>query len=464
MRYLVGLAILFCTFAASSQNVPTDRETKKFLLCINSRSTSLQKSITKKQNKLIAKLRREELKLYRIIKKKDTAFAETYLNSLEEFYSSTQKQYKDSSNFPKVEEYIPLLDTLRTAMNFLEGSELSGALKADLKSSGIALQVLNKNISLAKECTSLFERRKQELKIQLERLGLATKLRNINKCLYYQQAQLNEYKRILSDSKVAEQKVLSALRENTAFQQFLKRNSQLARIFNLPENYGSAESISNLQTQSAIASSLGQRGMNSNITPATLFQQVFPIQQELSKSKELLSSVRSDDLDKMDFKPNSQRVKSFFGRLEYGFNIQSQRSSSWMPTTSDVAVSLGYKLNDKSVIGVGTAYKLGLGQGLKDFQITSEGIGLRSYLDLKLKGNFWISGGYEQDFHNRFSSISVLKDVNAWQRSGLIGITRKIPLGKRKASRVQLLWNFLSRNNIPRSQPIIFRLGYDFSK
>ena len=116
------------------------------------------------------------------------------------------------------------------------------------------------------------------------------------------------------------------------------------------------------------------------------------------------------------FKPNDQKTKSFLKRLEYGTNIQSQKASYFFPTTSDFGLSVGYKLNDKSIIGIGASYKLGLGKGWNDIKLSSEGIGLRSFIDWKVKGSFWISGGYEQNYRSAFKNFSQLQSVNDWQR------------------------------------------------
>ncbi|MBL0357869.1 MAG: hypothetical protein IPP72_13720 [Chitinophagaceae bacterium] len=77
--------------------------------------------------------------------------------------------------------------------------------------------------------------------------------------------------------------------------------------------------------------------------------------------------------------------------------IYKRKATSYFPVTSDIAVSVGYKLNDKSVIGIGASFKLGFGRGWDNIKLSSQGLGLRSFIDWKLKGSFYISGGYEQN-------------------------------------------------------------------
>ncbi len=181
-------------------------------------------------------------------------------------------------------------------------------------------------------------------------------------------------------------------------------------------------------------------------------------------SSPLARGGSSDDIMPEGFKPNNQKTKSFWNRLEYGTNIQSQKPNGYFPVTSDIGLSLGYKLNDKSVVGVGASYKLGWGQNIRHINITHQGAGLRSFVDWKIKGSFWVNGGYEMNYQSEFNRIELLKDMNGWQQSGLVGLSKVVSLKTKffKKTKLQLLWDFLSYQQVPRTQPIVFRLGYSF--
>src|SRR5207244_2717050 len=125
---------------------------------------------------------------------------------------------------------------------------------------------------------------------------------------------------------------------------------------------------------------------------------------------------------------------------------QTQKVNSYFPTTTDIGLTLGYKLNDKSVIGIGASYKLGLGN-IHHIKLTYEGVGVRSYVDWKLKGSFWITGGYEQNYLQRFSDFRSISDVSVWRQSALLGVTKKVTVGKKKASKVQLLYDFFHKKD-----------------
>jgi hypothetical protein len=172
----------------------------------------------------------------------------------------------------------------------------------------------------------------------------------------------------------------------------------------------------------------------------------------------------SDDILPEGFKPNAEKTRSFLKRLELETNIQTQRSSNFFPTISDLGLSAGYKLNDKSIIGLGASFKLGLGNGWQHIKFSGQGVGLRSFIDWKIKGNFWVSGGYEMNYRTAFSNYYQLRDFSAWHWSGLIGISKSIPVKSKffKKSKLQLLWDFMSYQQMPRTQPVIFRINYNF--
>jgi len=93
---------------------------------------------------------------------------------------------------------------------------------------------------------------------------------------------------------------------------------------------------------------------------------------------------------------------------------------------------------------------------------TSQGLGLRSYMDWKIKKQFFLSGGYEMNCNTVFKNIEQLKNYDAWQRSALIGISKKYKISKKVQGEMKLLYDFLANAHAPVSQPVVFRLGYKF--
>ena len=139
-------------------------------------------------------------------------------------------------------------------------------------------------------------------------------------------------------------------------------------------------------------------------------------------------------------------------------------ANGYYPQSTAFAGTVGYKLNDKSTIGIGLSYNVGWGTDIQHIHISSQGIGIRSYLDVQLHGSFYASGGLEKNYNKVFTSLNQVVASNMWQNSGLIGISHIISLkgSIAKKTKVQLLWDFLSYYQIPKTQPFVFRVGYNF--
>ncbi len=253
----------------------------------------------------------------------------------------------------------------------------------------------------------------------------------------------------------------------------MRKNSLLASLMPIPSgtpggNSSAQAGFAALQTRAQVNALIQQAAGGPSASPR-LQQNIQDAQGQLSALRNKLSQLTGkggNELDMPDFKLNAQKTKSFFQRLEYGTNIQSQKANSFFPVTSDIGLSVGYRLNDKSIIGVGASYKLGWGKGgFDNIRFTSEGVGLRTFIDWKLKGSLWISGGYEQNYRTAFNDIAQLRDQRAWQQSGLVGISKVVSLNTKflKQTKLQLLWDFLSQQQVPRTQPILFRIGYSFN-
>ncbi len=231
--------------------------------------------------------------------------------------------------------------------------------------------------------------------------GLTDEFAGFQKEAYYYSAQLKEYKDMLNDPDKMVQKGLSLLNKLPAFTNFMKQNSELASLFRLPDNYGTPQSLAGLQTRSQVQQQIQNQIAGGGPNAQQMVQQnLQAAQTQLNTLKDKLNKLGNgggSDMDVPDFKPNNQRTKSFWKRLEYGSNLQTAKNN-FFPVTSDIGLSVGYKLNDKNTIGIGASYKMGWGQDIKHIKITNQGMGLRSFIDVKLKGSFYLSGGLEYNY------------------------------------------------------------------
>lgn len=477
MRYCIMLLLcLGCTVFSFAQeqkdffSLPQKKQAA-FLNSLTNKFSKLDKKIADKTQKTLNRLQKQEKKLYKKLYKKDSIAAKQLFANSEQRYAELQSKLNDATETgrqKKLKEYLPFYDTALTSLSFIDQKlDPANPLSASVTQSRQMVQQFGSRMQVANEIKRQLRDRKKLLAEQLEKFGLTKQLKSLNKEVYYYQEQLNEYKALLKDPKKIEQKAISLLRNSNTFKEFMKKNSIIAQLFKLPEDYGSVASLAGLQTRSSIEAILQQRFAGAGVNPqAYMQQQMDQAQAEMNKLKNKLKNISgggsSNDIEPTGFKPNNQKTKSFLNRLEYGTNFQTQKMNSYFPVTTDIALSVGYKLNDKSIVGIGASYKLGWGSGIEHIKLSSEGMGLRSFIDWKLKGSFWITGGYEQNYLQRFSSLRSISDINLWRQSALIGLSKKVNVSKKKTTKVQLLYDFFYKKDNIRTQPLVFRVGYMF--
>jgi hypothetical protein len=431
-------------------------------------------ALNKKTERALLKMEKEEKRLNEKLAKIDSLAAKKLFSATEKKYAELRDKLNKKAeqlNPENLSSYVPYLDTLKTTLSFLEtkGNSLlsqSSPTKEKLRNTISKVNNLNSELAKVQSIQQYLRERRQYLKEQLSQFGMVKQLKKMNKELFYYGEELKELKETLKDPKKIEAKALAVLRELPVFKKFMQQNSQLASLFSMPGGSNAdPASFAGLQTRASvqqfIQTSLPINGGNGQ---QFLTQQLQSGNSQLSKQK---NSIRFPELaenygEMPDFKPNMQKSKSFLKRLEYGANIQFGKTNHFLPNTGELAVSIGYKLNDKGIVGIGSSYKLGLGTGINHIKFTHQGFGMRSYIDWKIKGGFYISGGYEKNNLPQLNNVVAPIRLSTWQESGLIGISKKYPVGKKRKGNFQVLFDFLSYKNIPRSQPILIRTGINF--
>ncbi|HEU4470716.1 MAG TPA: hypothetical protein VFR58_06525, partial [Flavisolibacter sp.] len=429
---------------------------------LSKRSGEIRAGLNKATRRYLSKLEKSEQKLYRKLYKKDSLKAKQLFEGMDAHYAALRKA--PSGALPSSSLYSSRLDSLTTSLSFLKDNPLlkdNASLARTLEGYGQLQQSLNASEQVRKQVAA----RTRQLKEQLSSLDMVKELKSLQKQAYYYSAQLKEYKSLWEDPSKLEAKLLEAVQRLPQFKSFFAKHSQLGSLFALPGGGDvSPASLAGLQTRASVSQALQDRFGNSSAVRAALQQNLQAAQGQLSALKQKAQSLSQGSLGSASegelpsFKPNGQKTKSFLKRLEYGLNIQSKRARFMFPVTSELGAQLGYKLNDKSALGIGLSYRLGWGRSWDRISVSHEGIGLRSYLDWKLKGSLYLSGGYEQNYQSRFNRISQLKGLSNWQQSGLVGLSKRYKAGKKVMGEVKLLWDFLSYQQVPRTQALLFRI------
>ena len=467
------LLLLLHSLAVCQDSVSISKISSNYFDAISDKVGVISDNIDKKSAKALTQMQKLEAKIYRKLSKIDSLAAENIFSNSLEKYNALQQRLGDKAN--KLTRYIPKLDSLSTSLKFIgQYPEFLNSIKQGKEKFDKASSTINEfqsKLQNADNIKRILKERKEFLKQQLEKFGFAKELKKINKEVYYYSQQVNEYIEAFKDYKKAERKAFELLSKSKLFKDFMRKNSMLASLFRMPgdpndPNY--VASLAGLQTRAQVNTLIQNQIAAGGPNAQQAFQQNLQLaQSQVRQLKDQLikwGSGSSEDIMPDGFKPNNRKTKSFLKRLEFGSNVQAQTARFMFPATTDLGLSLGYKLNDKSVVGIGASYKVGLGTGWRSFEITHQGLGLRSFLDWKIKGSFWISGGYEQNYRTEIKNIDQLKNQSAWQKSGLIGVSKVVSVKSKlfKKTKVQLLWDFLSYEQVPQAPPIIFRVGYNF--
>jgi hypothetical protein len=492
--FLTGIAALFyllphtCTAQDQSQDQPglVDRISNfpsSFFRKANSEATNLNQKITQQTEKYLQRLAKKEEQLRKKMFRQDSAAAaRTFGNNPIDYNALIQKLKGDTGAISSKAgsftgtTYIPYLDSIKTSIKFAQQNPQlfsnSAQWQGQLNGSLTQVQQLQAKIQATSQVQQLIQQRQAQIRQSLSQYthlppGLQSSYQGYSQQAYYYAAQLKEYKDELSNPDKLTQRALGILNQSPRFQSFMKSHSDLAGLFSIPGGGGvsNPKALAGLQTRSVVQQQLqAQVSSGGPNAQQMVQQQIQSAKAQLQKLKDKVSQMGggSSAMPVADFRPNTQKTKPLLGRLEWGLNIQSLPSTYVLPVTTDFGASLGYKLSDKNTIGLGASYKMGWGSDLGHISITSQGVGLRSFLTTKLKGSLSAYGGFEYNYQQIIYSLSQINNLNYWTKSGLIGLSKQYRISSKLKGNVQVLWDFLSYSQMPKTQPIIFRIGYNF--
>ncbi len=436
----------------------------KLLGKVGQQAAKAEKLLAQQSQKYLARIKKQEKRLYKELYKKDSAQAKKLLGNIDSVYAALEQSTAERAKTggPRQQYYSGRLDSVNSSLRFLAQEQLPGVrqqLPKELTTSLGSYNALQQRFTQSSYVEQHLLERRQQLLSELANTGLGKQLQAYQQQVQYYQQQLRQAKELLEQPDKLARQLLGYASRLPLFRSFMEKHSALAAIFPQPDPLVSITTPGSLQTRPALQGQMGSTLGTPN-PQATLQQGMGQAEEQLKSLKDNLSSGGFGDAGELPTtKINEEKTRSWWNRLEWGGNLQSARSTNFFPTTSDLGLSLGYKLNRKSVVGIGASYKLGWGSDWRHVRMTHEGVGLRSFLDWRLKGSFWVSGGAELNHLQRIEDLGLLKEPGNWQQSALVGITRKFKVGKLKTD-ARLLYDFLWRQQVPRTQPVVFRVGY----
>ena len=478
MRYFLTLTSLFIFYISYSQErdsttLDMSQSTAvnaKTLDKLNEQYSSLDKSIQRQTLKMLSRLQKKENGLKNKLQDKDSLKADQVFKGISAKYSELQKAIQNpvTSNLQgRFFHYIPGIDSMQTAMKFLNNPRLPASQLQQVQAISNQLQNLQARLQVSDEIQNFVRQREQLLKTQLGSFGFGKQIQGFNSEVYYYQQQLSQYKSILNDPQKQKELVLSTVEQIPAFQKFWQKYSILSQLQPMPSGLGTQKALEGLQTNKQIGELISQHAGGNSTTDANSFLQQkiqlgnVQMDQIKEKASKLGSNSGTGDMTMPDFTPNTQHTKKFLQRLEYGFNIQNTPGSYFLPVMSTIGIMAGYKWSDKIATGIGVAYQVGLGNGINNIKLSNQGISLRSYMNIRTKLNIWLTGGLEYNYMQQFETLRSIENLDLWQKSSLIGLTKKYSIGKKEGN-IQLLYDLLANYEIPRGQSLKFRIGFNF--
>jgi hypothetical protein len=493
---------------------------QRYFSKVSSKANLFNRRLTRRTEKALRRLQKQEEKINNKLSKVGSIAAKglalgNSIDSLSHLEDLVKGKVVHLTSKIPGGRYIPYLDSLQTSLNFLNKyqSQLNGlkgvegdiqqgtgtlrqgfdrlnlTAQGDLQQAQSDMQQLEGKLDQIQNVQQYIQQRQQLLTQTLSKYGsLFTKnIGDINKEVYYYKATIENYKQLWQHPDQAEAKAMEILNKVPAFTRFMQQHSMIAGLFRIPSNYGSAGSVAGLQTRSMVEREIQQRLQEAGAGGRQqIQQQMQQAKQQLQQLQNKLAGAGSSSAAMPDFKPNDLKSKTILQRLDYGTNLQFEKSAGWYPTTSDIAAQVGYKFSKKGEAGIGATFKLGWGSFgsaqepsngsarepsngsaqepfIRKIHFTAQGLGLRSSFDYELKGTIYISGGYEMNYNTTIPNIPALKNWNGWTRSALLGIERKYRISNKVNGTVMLLFNFLYKQQVPVTRsPLVFRVGYGF--
>jgi hypothetical protein len=475
-----AVLLLFCISSIglfAQDGVPDDAGVSdglavKYLHSVSNKLERQSAAIDRATQKLLLKITR--LNKRQKNKLPDSIAALLHINETA-FVLQPVQQATDGVRRYSAESYNPYLDTLTTVTAFLK-KILPGNASLQGTDAGVYLRQLQ---SLQAQYTRVqaIETAFNTYRKQLQQLpgncikALKKPFLGISKEYYYYNAHLTEYKTLLAQPEKIEERLLAVVRELPAFKEFIKNNSALAGLFQLPD--APQAGINGLQTRSAMEALLKEKLSFTNADGRGMVA----AQLEAAKTKldELKNKLPGEDAAGVlpDFKPKEIKTKSFLQRTELGINLKFAKSSAFLPSSSELMLQAGYKVSDKVSFGAGFTHRLGWPQNSNHISFAHLGTGISSYFKMKLKGNFYMSGGWEE---NHFTGIKKPGDITkqeGWKSSALLGLGKKINIGKSPlgnkwgrgrplSNSITVLYDFLYQQHNPVTEAVKLRLGICF--
>lgn len=456
------LLLLFTTRDVHAQQQDASEISPSYLVHIYKHNDIINAKLEKETKKILTRLEREDKRLLRLVRKSDSSAANFLSPTTSILLSKLILKEKSQHDLA----YSGKLDSLITSLHLLSRTK---TLIPNFDSLLSELDNVQSSLSKVERLLQYARIRREKINYVLTKSGLHRYLNRYNKKISKYSQKLKNLEDLVNNPSRIEEKVITTAAQSKAFKNFFAKHSQLALLFSLP----GTESLNNIAPDGIQTRELLQESIADHFGKGTTVQQLLEAnvpsaQSELINAKSRLLKNKKGKFSNisehnaqptLDFDQSNNRT--FLQRLKYGANIQTQRATYYFPVTSDVALTLAYQISKNSLLGLGLSLKMGWGTDWKHILISYQGAGIRSNVDTKVIGSYYITAAYEQHYRGQRDNFSQMQSISRWSSSGLMGVKKTYSISKKFNGHVQILWDFLSYHNQTNTPPILFRMGYE---
>ena len=343
----------------------------------------------------------------------------------------------------------PLLDSLRLVYGF--------AGDAGLLPEPALTNRANENLTRAQQQLNVTQRTKSELLQRKEYWKAQVKehpeygkwLGKMEKERYYYTAQVNEYRKVLRDPSAWDDRLMAAVRRDPRWSDFV------ATLPAKPQN------TDKMQPRQLVQQMMQSQAAAIDPDAAKV------IRDAQQKGNELLGNLSNQaasfgNLDNATqvpkFTPNPYKTKSFWERIDVGFNLQFDGRTQFLPSSGVAGAQASFNFDQKFSVGVLANYRFGMGE-IRNIHFSHSGAGYGAFANYKIWKGLGVQAGYER---NRRAEMEMGENryPAAWTSSALAGLTWEYGIGKKAKGTVGVFFDVLYQKHTPETNAVLWRMGW----
>jgi hypothetical protein len=343
----------------------------------------------------------------------------------------------------------PLIDSLRLVEGFRQYTgDSAGRLPSPLTGSVTRAQ---RQLDITRRTKDELMQRKEYWKNRVKTHPEYGKyLGKMEKERYYYTAQVNEYRKVLRNPSLADGKLTDAIRKDPRFGDYV---TALPAKPQNPDRMQPRRLVRDMMQSSAsdidpdAARLIGDAGREANDVLDKL------------RSRSATFGCLDNAAQMPRFTPNPYKTKSFFERIDVGFNLRFDSRTRFLPASGVAGVQASFRFDTRFSIGALADYRFGTGE-VKNIRLSHAGYGFGAFAGYRIWKGLGIQTGYERS-RRAETETNEIRYPAAWYSSALAGLTWEYGIGKKLKGTVAVLFDALYRRHTPQTNALQWRMGWN---